>query len=46
VLGGDQPRRQVPVHGQYRVGKHLQLLHQPPRLTRPDRQHAHPRRRS
>ena len=28
VLGGDQPRRPVPVHGQHRVGEHLQLRHQ------------------
>ena len=41
VLGGDQPRRQVPVHRQHRVGEHLQLRHQPRRLAVPDRQHAH-----
>ena len=29
VLGGDQPRRPVPVHRQHRVGEHLQLRHQP-----------------
>ena len=46
VLGGDQPRRQVPVHRQHRLGKHLQLLHQPGRLAEPARQRHHHRRRS
>ena len=41
LLGGDQPQRQVPVHRQHRLGQHLQLRHQPERLTHPDRQHAH-----
>ena len=45
LLGGDQPQRQVPVHGQHRIGQHLQLRHQPRRLTHPARQHAHQRRR-
>ena len=29
LLGGDQPRRQVPVRRQHRLGQHLQLRHQP-----------------
>ena len=33
MLGGDQPRRQVPVHREHGVGQHLQLLHPRRRLT-------------
>ena len=46
VLGGDQPRRPLPVRRQHRVGQHLQLLHQSGRLTRPDRQLYYRWRRS
>ena len=45
VLGRDQPQRQVPVHRQHGIGNHLQLRHQPRRLTRPHREHRHQGRR-
>ena len=44
MLGGDHPRRQVPVRGQHRVGQHLQLLHQLGRLARAGWHRAHHRR--
>ena len=40
LLGGDQPRRAVPVHRQHRVGRDLQLCDQPRRLAGAARQHA------
>ena len=45
VLGRDQPRRQIPLHRQHGIGNHLQLRHQPRRLTRPHREHRHQGRR-
>ena len=40
VLGGDQPRRAVPVHREHRVGRDLELLDQPRWLAGAARQHA------